>query len=171
MWDLPRSSSDSTCRYTRLNCWRFSTEYLSKNGRRIISAFSINGSVQFIALYQILGSGFPYIANLWANVESTGWESSSNRNPSSGTPGSSTVTGRWGGRIADSAVNWSVNWDGSVNASPAYLLWSPVNPHVSWHCVHKYFLNHIHQQRLWRQSNCRFFWRRQDRDFSNGTTT
>ena len=89
----------------------FVTNYLSENGRRnqVIGELSINGSVQFIGLYQIWVSGLPYITNLWDHVEATGWHSSSNGNPGSGTPGSSNITGSWGGIFYHYTVNRSGN--------------------------------------------------------------
>ena len=73
----------------------------------------------------------PYIVNLSANVEYTGGGSSYNVNPSSVTPGSITVNGIWGGRFSHYTINWSVNWDESVNASPSDLPRSPAIPHIA----------------------------------------
>ena len=151
----------------------FVTEYLSENRWRnqIISKLLINGSVQFFGLSQIWGSGLPYIFNIWAHVEATGWGSSSNGNPGSGTPGSITVTVRWGGRFAHSTFNWILNWDGSVNASPVDFPRSPVSPCVARRCVCKDLIRLRHQQRLWSQSNCQDHRRRQDIESSNVTET
>ena len=91
----------------------------------------MNGSVQFIGLFQIWDSGFPYIINLWDHVEATGWGSSSNGNPGYVTPGLSTVTGSQGERISHSTIYCSGNWDGSVNVIPADLPRSPANPRVA----------------------------------------
>ena len=48
------------------NVREFFTKYLRKNGRRnhIIGEFLINGSVRFIGLSEIWGSGFPYTPNI-----------------------------------------------------------------------------------------------------------
>ena len=131
----------------------------------------INGSVQFIGLSQIWGSSLPYIINIRAHVEATGWASISNGNPGSGTPGSSTVTGSWDGIFVHSTVNWSVNWYGSANASSTDSPQIPDSPRVAQHCVCKYFLHPNRQQRLWRQSNCWVHRQRQDRDFYDGLAT
>ena len=124
----------------------FFTYYLSESGRHnhIIGEMSINGSVQLIALSQIWGSGFLFIVNLQSHVEATGWGISSNGNPGSGTPGSSSVTGIWSGRFAHSTVNWIRNWDGSVNTSSDDFLQSPISPRVYRHWVHNYFLYRRH---------------------------
>ena len=57
----------------------FVTDYLAENGRPIviIGELSANSSVKFWLLFdQAWGSGLPYIANLLAEVEATGWGSS-----------------------------------------------------------------------------------------------
>ena len=154
----------------------FVTEYLSENGRcnQIIGELSINVSVQMFGLSQIFGRGLPYIVNLRAHIEATGRVRSSNWDPGSGTPGSGVATVIWGVIFYHSTVNWSVHWDGYVNASPADLLWSPICPRVSQIGIHEDFLHRRHQQRLWCQFNQGNNWvcqRRQDRDFSNGKAT
>ena len=106
----------------------FVTENLSENGwcNQIFGELSINGSVKCFRLYQICGRELSYIVNLWAHVEATGWVSSSNGNLGSSTPDSGIVTGIWGVRFSHSNMNWSLNLDGSINASTADLLWSPI---------------------------------------------
>ena len=131
----------------------------------------MNGSVQFVGLSQIWGSELLYIINIWAQVEATGWGSSSNGNPGSSTPGSRTVTGSWGGRFTHSNANLSVNWYGYINASPSDSLRSPAIQRIAQYCVRECFIHHRCQQSLWRQSNRQIFWQRQDRDFSDGTAT
>ena len=66
---------------------------------------SINGSVQFIGISQILGSGLPYIVNIQVHVEATEWGGSFNGNPDSSTSGSSTFIRSWGGIFAHSTAN------------------------------------------------------------------
>ena len=98
----------------------FFAEYISENGRRnqIIGELSINGSVQFIGISDIWGSWFSFIPNtmapeIFSGLGSTGASSSN------GNLGYSIFTGSWGGSFAHPTVNWSVNWIGSVNTSPA----------------------------------------------------
>ena len=88
----------------------FVTEYIRENGlhNHIIRELPINGIVQFIGLYQIWGSGLPYIVNLQDCVESTGWVSSVVTS-SNGNPGSDTVNVICGVRFAHSTVNLSGN--------------------------------------------------------------
>ena len=157
------------------NCRRFFTEYINENGRhtQIIGEISINGSVKFIGISEIWVSGFPYIANFWAHVESIGWVSSGVTSYN-GNPGSTTITESWVGIFAHSTVNWSENWNGSVNASPADLPRSPICPHVARRLIHEDFLNHRRNQNLWRQSNCGNTWVNlwgKERDFSDGLET
>ena len=153
------------------NVGEFVTGYFSENGRRkqINGEFFINGSVQFIGIYDTWGSGLPFIPNPRDPESFSGWgitgAESSNVNP-----GFSTVTGSWGGSFADSAVNLSVNSSGSFNASPDDSRQSPILPHIYRHRVHKYLLRCRRQHSLWRQFN-RVCWRRQDRDFSNCPAT
>ena len=98
---------------------------------QIIGELLINGSVQYIGFSQTWGSRFPYIVNLRAHVEATGWGSSCNGNTGSGNPGYRTVTGSWGGIVANSNVNWSGNWDISANASTDYSTQSTASPRVA----------------------------------------
>ena len=61
----------------------FVTDYISENGRwiAIIVQLFVNDSVQFLVLSeQAWGSGFPYIANLLDQVDTTVWDSSNNYN-------------------------------------------------------------------------------------------
>ena len=151
----------------------FVTEYLSGNWQKnhIIGELSINGSVQFIGLSQIWGSGFLYIVNLQAHFEATGWGSSFNGNPGSGTPGSGTITGSWGGGFSHYTVYLGVNWDRYINASPTGSPRIPISPRIARHCARKYLLHCRRQKHLWHQYNCWVCWERQDRDFSDGPTT
>ena len=74
-----------------------------------------------------------------------------------------TVTGSWGGRFTNYTVNWSINWYGPINASPADLTQS-----LSRRSVCKDFPSIRNQQQLWRHSNFGVCRRRRDRDFSDG---
>ena len=100
----------------------FVTDYLYENGHEIliIGKASVNDSVHFLRLSdQAWVSGFPFIANLLAHVEFTGWGSSNNSNEN------------WGEQFnyANSITNAA--WGASVNACTAYLLQIPVNPHAA----------------------------------------
>ena len=131
---------------------------------RLFAEFFINGIVQFIGLSQIWGSGFPYFVHIWDHIESTGWGSRSNINTGSGTAGSKTVAGIWGGRFTHSTINWSGNWYRSINASSDYSPRSPASTRVARRCIRKDFLPCRRQQRIWYQSNRPVCWQRQDRD-------
>ena len=135
----------------------FVTKYLSENERcyQIIDELLIYGSVQFIGLSQIWGSGLLHIVNLQAHIEAKGWCSSSNGNPDPGTSCSITVTEIWGERFIHSTVNFSGNRDGSVNDSPDYFLRSPNIPRVARRRVRKDFLCCRRHYRLCCKSNCR----------------
>ena len=80
----------------------------------------MNENVQFIGMYEIWGSGFPYIPNLLAQIEATGWDSSSND--------SNQI---WGGIFTDPTSMKHVPWGGSVDAHPDYLPRCPDNPLVA----------------------------------------
>ena len=127
---------DKICRkvhpYARIeipvgNVGEYVAEYFNENGRRnkTIVELSINGSVQFNGISEIWGSRSPFIPNPWDPKIFSWWAStgadSSNRNP-----GSSNVTVSWGVSFANSNVNLSVNWSGSINASPADSPQSPI---------------------------------------------
>ena len=87
----------------------FFTEYLSKNERRnkIIGELWINVSVHFIGRSQIWGRGLPYIVNIWARVEATGFVSSSNISNHT-----------WGGSFTYPTSMINLPWGGSVDAGP-----------------------------------------------------
>ena len=110
----------------------FVTDYISENGRRnqIIGELPINGIVQFIRISEIWGSRLPFITDPRVPDCFSVWVCTgaaiSNVNP-----GSSTVTGSWGGSFAHPTVNWSVNWIGSVNTSPADFPRSTICPHIA----------------------------------------
>ena len=119
----------------------FVTDYIAKNGRQIpiIGQLSVNGSVQFLGLTdQAWGSGFPFITNLLARVESTGWGSPNNYNQN------------WGGQLNDANRIKNVTWGDSVSACPAYLPWSPTNPCAAPHRIRDDFFRYRRQERLWR---------------------
>ena len=83
----------------------FVTNYLAENGLRIniIGKFSINDGVQFLGLSdQAWGNGLPFIANILAQVEETGWHSFNNSNKN------------WGGRFNDDNSIFNVAWGTSV---------------------------------------------------------
>ena len=65
-------------------------------------------------------------------------------------------------------VNWSVNWYGSVNTSPADSPRSLISPRIDQHRTQNYFLHRRRHQQLWNRSNHWICWWRQDRDFSDG---
>ena len=113
---------------------------MSENGQlnRIIGEPSINGSVQFIRLYDTWEGVLPYITNPRDPEATSGWGSTGSANSARGWGGSSVnslnlvnpsfaiVTRIWGGIF----TNYTVNWSGSVNASPDFLPHSPVFTHV-----------------------------------------
>ena len=68
-------------------------------------------------------------------------------------------------------MDWSRNWDGSINASPADSPRSPISTCVYRRRVRKDFLHQKLHQRLWRQSNRRVSQQRQERDLYNGPET
>ena len=87
-------------------------------------------------------------------------------------PGSTFVTGSWGGRFAHSTVNWSGNCNGSVSTSPTDSPRSPIIPCVARRCVREYFFHRRHQKFLWNHYNHvnpRVRRQRQNRNFSNVT--
>ena len=131
------------------NPGHFFTEYLIENGncKNIIGEFLINGSVQFIGIYDIWGGGLPFIPNLMAQVEATGWGSISNNYNQS-----------WGGSFTNTKSITNVPWGGFVDARPDYLPRRPVSPRVSRRRVCKYFLCCRRHQSLWRQYNRVFRW-------------
>ena len=98
-------------------------------GEKIIGELSINRSVQFICIYDIWGSGFPFIPKPRATY-CFNWWGITGDTISNGNPGSSAVTGIWGESFDNSTVNWSENWNGSINASPDDLPQSPIFPFV-----------------------------------------
>ena len=102
----------------------FFTKYLSKSGQHnhIIGELLINGSVPFIGLSNIWGSGLTYIPNLLDLVEDTGWVSSSND-----------CNKIWGGSFTDPTSMTNVPWGGSVNTYPDYFLRCPASPCVALH--------------------------------------
>ena len=70
----------------------FVTDYLAENGRiiQIIGKLSANNSVQYLGVPdQCGGIGLPFISNLQAHIEATGWGSANNPNQD------------WGGSILD----------------------------------------------------------------------
>ena len=114
----------------------FLTDYIAKNGRiiQIIRQIPINYSVQFLGVPDNGGgSGFPFICNLQAPVEDTGWESANNCNQD------------WGGIMFGAYNMTHVTWGASVDASPANSPQIPVKPHASVRHVHDKLLCHRHQ--------------------------
>ena len=136
----------------------FVTNYLAENGRQIpiIGQLSVNYRVQLLGLSdQAWVSGLPFIANILAHVESTGWECSKNSNQN------------WRGRFNNTSNITNVAWC----ACPAYLPRSPVNPHAARRRVRNDFLCQKRQECLLCQSNQhntlinpQVFWRGQDKD-------
>ena len=103
---------------------------------------SVNDSVQFWGLSdQSWGSGLPFISNLLAHVDPTGWGSSNNSNQI------------WGGWFKNANIIINAAWGDSINARPAYLTRSLVNPHAARRCVYNNFLCRRRQERLWHQYN------------------
>ena len=115
------------------------TDYLAENGRRIkiIGQLSVNDSVQFLGLSdQALVTGMPFIYNLWALSEPTGWVSANNSDQN------------WGISMFDANRLTNVAWVASVNSRTAYLPRSPVNPRATWILVCDDFLSHMRQEGL-----------------------
>ena len=155
--------------------WGFVTDYISENGRRnqIIGGLFINGSVQFIGMYEIWGNGLNFISYPRASDCLSRWDSSDAARYNAN-PGSSTVIEIWGGSFDNSTVNWNGNWNVYVNASPGDSMRSPIFPRIVQHHIREDFLHCRHQQHLWCQFNHVNHWvcqQRQDRDFYNGTKT
>ena len=90
---------------------------------------------------QARGSGLPFIANLLAQVEATGWGSAENPNQN------------WGGRLNDANIIENVSWGAAVDPFTAYFPHSPVNTRATQHCVCDDFIHCRHQERLLRQYN------------------
>ena len=170
---LPQASSDSACRYPRWNCHRVCHGVPQWKWAVQPDYWWIFDQWKCPIYWNFsnLGRGFLCIVNIQDHVEAIGWESSSNVNPGSCTPGSSTVTVIWGEIFAHSTLNWSGNLDVSVNSSPDDSPWSPASPRVSRRRIHKDFFYRMCRQRLLRQSNLWVSWRRQDRSFSDGLAT
>ena len=100
----------------------FVTDCLAENGRRIeiIGKLSVNNSVQFWDMNdQGGGSGMPFIFNLLAYIDSTGWG------------GSNYSDQDWGGRFNDFYRMTYVSWGASIDPFPSYLLQSYVNPRAA----------------------------------------
>ena len=100
----------------------FVTDYLAKNGRKIqiIRKLSVNDSVQLLGVIaQSWGGLFPFIFNLKAPVEATGWVIGNYYNQ------------YWGGRISDAHSITHIAWGASVDAIPANLSRIPVNPRAA----------------------------------------
>ena len=100
----------------------FVTDYLSENGRiiQIIGQLFINNRVQFWGVpNQSGGSRLPFICNLQALVDATGWGSANNSNQ------------KWGGSMSDANIITNFSWGDSVDPFQSYLLWSPVKPRAA----------------------------------------
>ena len=110
----------------------FITEYLSKNGRcnRIIGEIPINGSVQFIGIPEIWGSGFPFIDNTRA-------------------------PGAIRGRESTGSTNYFERWGSSIHISPTNSLRIPLWSRLVQNCICDYFLHHRRLERLWFLHNSR----------------
>ena len=122
----------------------FLTGYLSENGHRthIIGKLSVSDSVQFLGVTdECRGSGLPFIFNLQAFVDTTGWGSGNYYNQD------------WGGRIFDANSITNIAWGASINPCPAYLPQSPVNSLFYQRCIRENFLCCRHKERLWHQYN------------------
>ena len=79
---------------------------------------------------QARGSGLPFIANLLAQVEATGWGNSNNHNQI------------WGGHFNNANIIINAAWGDSVDTSPTNLPRIPGRPHAAQCCVREYFLHH-----------------------------
>ena len=104
---------------------------------------------------QVWGIGLSYIANLRAQVDTKGWDSSNNYNQI------------WVIIFNDSNIITNVACDDSVYTCPAYLLQIPVSPQPERYRVRDNFLCCSCQERLLRKSNCcdpRVFVQGKDRD-------
>ena len=100
----------------------FVTDYLAENGRQIliIGQLSVNDSIPFLGFSdQAWGSVLPFITNLLAHVEATGWGGSNNSNHNRG--------GRF--NYANSITN--VAWGASVDAIPTNSPMSPGRPRAA----------------------------------------
>ena len=129
--DQPQSLSYSACRCPHWNRQRVCEQLPCWNGRQIdiIGKISINDSVQFLILSdQAWGGGFPFIANLLAHVEATGWVSYNNS------------IQNWPGKFNDADRIMNVTWGASVDPRLDYLPQSSVNPCAAWSRVHDNFL-------------------------------
>ena len=110
----------------------------------MIRKLSVNGSVQFLGLYdQAWGGGLPYISNLLAQVESTGWGSSNNYNKN------------WGRRFKDVNRITNIDWGASISASPTKFTMSPECPCAARRRIHGNLFHCTHNELLWSQFNFR----------------
>ena len=92
---------------------------------------------------QFGGSGFPFICNLLARVEATGWVIGKYSNQD------------WGGRFKNDYSMKKIAWGASIDPRPAYLPWSPVKPRATRRCVRDDFCRRSRQECLW----CQYNWR------------
>ena len=124
----------------------FVTDYLAENECRIqiTKQLSVNDSVQFLGvLAQGRKSGLPFIFNLQAPVEASGWVSGNYSNQD------------WGGKFNDAYSMMNFAWGASVNVSTTNLLQSHVNARAARRHTYDNFLCRRRQERLWYQYNWR----------------
>ena len=111
---------------------------MTADGRRnsTIGKASVNGSVQFIGLPEVLGTSLPYVSN-GVITDYRGW-------------------GAWGWTVTDitnsTAINspsYTGNWGRNINTSPADYSRIPVRPRVVRSRNRDEFLHNRQLENLW----------------------